>query len=86
MQRVIKVVSLLATYCAAQKPGQEWPYNNFTAGLTFAVAADKWTEFKNANWNYFTEVVELMNMTDIEMGGNLGYMRDNTYNVSSTPN
>lgn len=85
MQRVIRVLSLLATYVLAnQKPGQEWPYMNFTAGLTFAVAADKWTEFKNANWDYFTEMVELMNMTDVEMGNNLGYMRDNTYNVTST--
>jgi len=25
-----------------------------------------------------------MNMTDVEMGNNLGYMRDNTYNVTST--
>jgi hypothetical protein len=29
-------------------------------------------------------MVELMNMTDVEMGNNLGYMRDNTYNVTST--
>jgi hypothetical protein len=54
--------------------------------LTFAVAADKWTEFKNANWEYFTDVILLLNMTDVEMGGNLGYMRDNTYNVTSHAN
>jgi hypothetical protein len=66
-----------------QKPGEEWPYNNFTEGLTFAVARNKWTEFKNANWNYFTSVVTLMNLTDIELNHNLGYMRENTYNVTS---
>lgn len=54
--------------------------------MTFAVAADKWTEFKNANWEYFTDVILLLNMTDVEMGGNLGYMRDNTYNVTSHAN
>jgi len=51
--------------------------------LTFAVAADKWTEFKNANWNYFTAIVTIMNLTDLELGSNLGYMRENTYNVTS---
>jgi len=51
--------------------------------LTFAVARNKWTEFKNCNWNYFTAVVTLMNLTDIELGHNLGYMRENTYNVTS---
>jgi len=28
-------------------------------------------------------VVTLMNLTDIELGHNLGYMRENTYNVTS---
>lgn len=60
-----------------------WPYNNFTEGLTFAVSADKWTEFKNTNWMYFADMVMLMNLTDIEMGGNIGYMRENTYNVTT---
>lgn len=83
----LSVVITLALFCAhtakAEKPGNEWPYANFTEGLTFAVARDKWTEFKNANWNYFTSVVALMNLTQIQLDDNLGYMYDNTYNVSS---
>ncbi len=29
-------------------------------------------------------MVTLQNMTDLELGGNLGYMKENTYNVTST--
>lgn len=32
---------------------------------------------------YFADMVVLMNLTDIEMGGNIGYMRENTYNVTT---
>lgn len=85
-----KLISLFLTFLAsltlAENGGNEWPYANFTEGLTFAVGADKWTEFKNANWEYFQDVVMLMNLTDIEMSGNLGYIRENTYNVTSTAN
>lgn len=75
---------LLITTAFALKPGGDWPYNNFTEGLTFSVAAAKWTEFKNANWQYFSDMVLLQNLKDIEFGDNLGYMRENTYNVTST--
>jgi hypothetical protein len=75
---------LLLTTAFALKPGGDWPYNNFTEGLTFSVAAAKWTEFKNANWQYFSDMVLLQDLKDIEFGDNLGYMRENTYNVTST--
>lgn len=55
----LSILSILGLPVRAYAPGNEWPYNNYTAGLTFAVAADKWTEFKNANWDYFTAMVLL---------------------------
>ena len=79
-------LTFLASLVVAENGGNEWQYANFTEGLTFAVGADKWTEFKNINWEYFQDVVMLMNLTDIEMGNNLGYIRENTYNVTSTAN
>jgi hypothetical protein len=82
----VLVISLLAMVSVAENGGVIWTGNNFTEGLTFAVRADKWEEFKNANWEYFQDMVMLMNLTDIEMGDNLGYMRENTYNVTSTAN
>lgn len=82
--RLFYFVCFILAYTTATKPGGEWPYNNFTAGLTFAVAAEKWTEFKNTNWNYFTDMVLLQDLKNLEFGSNLGYMRENTYNVTST--
>ena len=77
------IILLTTTTTAQDKPGQEWPYNNFTEGMTFAARKDKWTEFKNTNWNFLTASVSLMNLTSIALANNLGNMFENTFNVSS---
>jgi hypothetical protein len=41
----------------------EWPYLNFTEGLSFSVSNEKWTEFKDANWEFFVDECMLMNLT-----------------------
>jgi len=40
---------LLSTLAAASSQAY-WPYKNFTEGLSFSVPAEKWNEFKDANW------------------------------------
>jgi hypothetical protein len=55
----LSVLSILGLPLTTAKFNNDAPNNTFIEALTFAVAADKWTEFKNINWDFFTAMVTL---------------------------
>jgi hypothetical protein len=74
--------SLISTLATASSQAY-WPYKNFTEGLAFSVQAEKWNEFKDANWEFFVDNTMLMNLTEVNLGDNVGFMKENTYSVTS---
>ena len=80
---LVTCLSSLITTLATASSQAYWPYKNFTEGLAFSVQAEKWNEFKDANWEFFVDNTMLMNLTEVNLGDNVGFMKENTYSVTS---
>jgi hypothetical protein len=80
---ILTYLSGLLTSLAMASSQGYWPYKNFTEGLAFSVQKEKWTEFKDANWEFFVDETMLMNLKEVNLGSNVGYMKENTYSVTS---
>ena len=59
------------------------PHQEFNASLKASISQEKFTQFKDVYFDFILESVLETNMTYLDFGSNMGFMKDNLFNLTS---